>query len=81
MNASGEAVQEAANFYKIPPEKIIVISDDVAQEPGRMRIRKSGSDGGQKGLRSIISDAARKLVAIDKVLTKRFGVLKYFKTK
>lgn len=55
MNASGEAVQEAANFYKIPPEKIIVISDDVAQEPGRMRIRKSGSDGGQKGLRSIIT--------------------------
>ena len=55
MNASGEAVSEAANFYKIPPEKIIVISDDVAQAPGRMRIRKSGSDGGQKGLRSIIT--------------------------
>ncbi|MBQ4354733.1 MAG: aminoacyl-tRNA hydrolase [Clostridia bacterium] len=55
MNASGEAVLEAANFYKIPPEKIIVLSDDVAQEPGRMRIRKSGSDGGQKGLRSIIT--------------------------
>ena len=55
MNASGEAVSEAANFYKISPEKIIVISDDVAQAPGRMRIRKSGSDGGQKGLRSIIT--------------------------
>ncbi len=55
MNASGESVQEAANFYKIPPENIIVISDDVAQAPGRMRIRKSGSDGGQKGLRSIIT--------------------------
>lgn len=55
MNNSGEAVSEAASFYKIPPEKIIVISDDVAQAPGRMRIRKSGSDGGQKGLRSIIT--------------------------
>ena len=54
MNASGEAVREASDFYKIPPEKILVISDDVAQEPGRMRIRRSGSDGGQKGLRSII---------------------------
>ena len=55
MNASGEAVLEAANFYKIPPEKIIVLSDDTAQAVGRMRIRKSGSDGGQKGLRSIIT--------------------------
>ena len=54
MNASGESVREAADFYKIPPEKILVISDDVAQEVGRMRIRRSGSDGGQKGLRSII---------------------------
>ena len=54
MNNSGEAVSAAAAYYKIPPEKIIVISDDVCQAPGRMRIRKSGSDGGQKGLRSII---------------------------
>ncbi len=55
MNLSGEAVKEAADFYKIPAENIIVISDDVAQDAGRMRIRKSGSDGGQKGLRSIIT--------------------------
>lgn len=54
MNNSGEAVREAADFYKIPADKIIVISDDVAQAPGRMRIRKSGSAGGQKGLNSII---------------------------
>lgn len=54
MNDSGEAVREAADFYRISPERILVISDDVAQEPGRMRIRRSGSDGGQKGLRSII---------------------------
>ncbi len=55
MNTSGEAVKEAADFYKIPMEKIIVFSDDVNFAPGCLRIRKSGSDGGQKGLRSIIT--------------------------
>ena len=54
MNASGDAVIEAASFYKIPAENIIVLSDDVNLDVGRMRVRKSGSDGGQKGLRSII---------------------------
>ena len=55
MNNSGEAVVEAMNFYKIPLSRIIVISDDVSLDIGRMRIRKKGSDGGQKGLRSIIT--------------------------
>ncbi len=54
MNLSGEAVSEAARFYKIPAENIILISDDVNLDIGRMRVRKSGSDGGQKGLRSTI---------------------------
>ncbi len=54
MNASGDAVFEAMNFYKIPAENIIVISDDVNLDVGRIRVRKSGSDGGQRGLRSII---------------------------
>lgn len=54
MNASGTAVKEAMDFYKIPIENVIVISDDINLEPGYMRIRKSGSDGGQKGLRDII---------------------------
>lgn len=54
MNLSGDAVSEAAAFYKIPAENIIVISDDVNLDVGRMRVRKDGSDGGQKGLRSII---------------------------
>lgn len=54
MNASGDAVVQAARFYKIPVENIIVMSDDVNLNVGRMRVRKSGSDGGQKGLRSII---------------------------
>lgn len=54
MNASGEAVREAADFYKIKPSDIYVICDDVSLAPGRVRLRKKGSDGGQKGLRSII---------------------------
>ena len=55
MNLSGEAVSEAANFYKIPAENILVIQDDISLEVGKMRIRRKGSDGGQKGIRSIIS--------------------------
>jgi len=55
MNASGEAVSEAIRFYKIPPENILVISDDINLPVGKLRIRKSGSDGGQKGIRSIIN--------------------------
>lgn len=54
MNASGEAIRDAANFYKIPPENILVLVDDICQEPGRMRVRKSGTDGGHNGLKSII---------------------------
>ena len=55
MNASGEAVGAAANFYNIAPEHILVISDDVALPVGKIRIKARGSDGGQKGLRSIIN--------------------------
>lgn len=54
MNASGEAVRAAADFYHIPPENIIVVSDDINLDVGRLRVREKGSDGGQKGLRSII---------------------------
>ena len=53
MNLSGEAVSEAAKFYKIPSENILVFSDDVSLDVGRVRMRTKGSDGGQKGLRSI----------------------------
>lgn len=55
MNLSGEAVREAAQFYKIPPERILVISDDVSLPVGRLRIRKNGSAGGHNGLRNIIA--------------------------
>ncbi len=54
MNNSGQAVVEAMNFYKIPPERVIVIFDDISLDVGKMRIRQKGSDGGQKGMRSII---------------------------
>lgn len=54
MNLSGEAVRDAAEFYKIPPEKIIVIFDDISLEPGKMRIRRKGSAGGHNGIKNII---------------------------
>lgn len=54
MNNSGEAVVEAMNFYKIPPENVIIIFDDISLDVGTMRIKRKGSDGGQKGMRSII---------------------------
>lgn len=54
MNLSGEAVREAASFYKIPPERIIVLFDDTTLDIGRVRIRKKGSDGGHNGIKSII---------------------------
>ncbi len=55
MNLSGEAVQPAAAFYKVPPERVLVVSDDVSLPLGRLRIRASGSAGGHNGLKSIIS--------------------------
>ena len=54
MNNSGQALVEAMNFYKIPPENCVIIFDDISLDVGRLRIRRKGSDGGQKGMRSII---------------------------
>lgn len=54
MNLSGEAVEQAVSFYKVPPEHILVISDEVALPPGKLRIRASGSAGGHNGLKNII---------------------------
>ena len=54
MNKSGEAVAECANFYKIPIEKILIISDDIDLPPGKVRFRDEGGHGGHNGLRSII---------------------------
>ena len=54
MNLSGEAVREAAAFYKIAPENILVIFDDVSLDVGKLRIRRKGTDGGHNGIKSII---------------------------
>ncbi len=55
MNNSGEAVIEAVNFYKIKPENVIVVFDDISLPVGKMRIRKNGSAGGHNGIKSIIA--------------------------
>ena len=55
MNLSGDAVQPAAKFYKVPLDHIIVVSDDISMELGRLRIRTSGSAGGHNGLKDIIA--------------------------
>ena len=54
MNASGTAIKQACDFYKIPPENVIVLSDDASFDIGKLRIRKSGSAGGHNGLKNII---------------------------
>lgn len=55
MNLSGESVAEAARFYKIPPQHVIVVSDETALPIGRIRVRRSGSAGGHNGLKNIIA--------------------------
>lgn len=55
MNNSGVAIAEAAAFYKLPPENIIVLHDEISFAPGLFRIRRKGSAGGHNGLKSIIA--------------------------
>lgn len=55
MNASGMAVEQAAQYYKLPPERVLVLFDDISLAPGRIRVRPSGSAGGHNGIKSIIS--------------------------
>lgn len=54
MNNSGTAIAEAASFYKIPPERVLVLHDEISFDPGIIRIRRKGSAGGHNGLKSII---------------------------
>lgn len=53
MNLSGTAISEAADFYKIPAENVLVLCDDVSFDPGKIRVRREGSSGGHKGLKNI----------------------------
>ena len=69
MNLSGESVRDCAEFYKIPPENIIVLYDDINLEPGKVRIRPSGSAGGHNGMKNIIY-----LLNSDEFPRVRFGV-------
>lgn len=55
MNLSGDAIVQAANFYKVPPERVIVVSDETALPIGKLRIRRGGSAGGHNGLKSVIA--------------------------
>ncbi|MFR8331141.1 MAG: aminoacyl-tRNA hydrolase [Oscillospiraceae bacterium] len=55
MNLSGNALAEAVRFYRLPPERVLVLCDDISLEPGRLRVRGSGSAGGHNGLKSIIA--------------------------
>lgn len=54
MNNSGLAVMDAVNFYKLPPERVIVVFDDISLPVGRLRVRADGSAGGHNGIKSII---------------------------
>ena len=61
MNESGQAVGQAARFYKLPPERVLVVSDDINLPCGRLRVRPKGSAGGHNGLKSIIAHLAARI--------------------
>ncbi len=69
MNLSGESIRDIASFYKIPPENIIIVCDDINIPLGNIRIRPKGSDGGHNGLKSIIYQ-----LASDQFVRIRMGV-------
>ncbi len=55
MNLSGEAVAEAAQFYKVPVSQVLILFDDISLAPGKLRVRRKGSAGGHNGIKSIIA--------------------------
>ncbi|NBJ88880.1 aminoacyl-tRNA hydrolase [Acutalibacter sp. 1XD8-36] len=54
MNLSGQSVRESMGFYKVPPERTLIIFDDINLPPGKLRVRRKGSDGGHNGMKNII---------------------------
>ena len=56
MNLSGRSVLQLSAYFSIPPQRIVVLFDDISLEPGRLRVRKDGSAGGHNGIKSIISE-------------------------
>lgn len=56
MNLSGQSVLQLSAYFRIPPQRIIVLFDDISLEPGRLRVRPSGSAGGHNGIKSIIGE-------------------------
>ena len=69
MNDSGKAVREAMSFYKIPTDRVIIMHDDMMLDVGKIRMRRKGSDGGQKGMRDIIE-----LSGTDEIMRIKIGV-------
>ncbi len=69
MNNSGTAVLAISRFFKIPPEKIIIIADDISLDVGKIRIRRKGSHGGHNGLKDIFE-----LLGTDDIMRVKIGV-------
>lgn len=69
MNNSGRAVSAVASFYKIPTERIIIISDDISLDVGKIRLRRKGSHGGHNGLKDIFE-----LMGTDDIKRVKIGV-------
>ena len=70
MNLSGTAVQEVVHYFKIAIEDVVVVFDDMALEPGRIRLRKEGSSGGHKGMQNIID-----CLSTDQIKRIRIGIV------
>ena len=86
MNLSGQAVRPLADYYKIPPERIIVMFDDISLPVGRLRVRAEGSTGGHNGIKSIVQElqsqafprvkvVVGKLTLVPKVSSKTAGMM------